>query len=79
MLILLAKVKIMEKITLIRGSFKHENEEATRILEESNIQFRQIFSSSSYDSPVLITNVSAFPYKGVESIKGYCDIFKQSS
>jgi hypothetical protein len=69
----------MEKITLIRGSFKDENREAKKLLEESNIEFRQIYSSSTYDSPVLITNVSAFPYKGVASIKAYCDIFKQSS
>lgn len=65
----------MEMNTLVRGS-SHESEEAKDFLIAANIQFREVFSSSSYHSPVLITGSSAFAYKGVASIREYCDYKK---
>lgn len=65
----------MEISTLIRGSVQ-ESEQAKAFLLDAEIQFREIFAGSSYHSPVLITGSSAFSYKGVASIKEYCDFKK---
>ena len=66
------------KATLVRGSFEQENEEAKKALENSDIAFSQIFSSSNY-SPILILADETFPYKGVSSIKDYCESIKNSN
>lgn len=65
----------MEISTLIRGTVQ-ESEQAKALLVEAGIQFREIFTGSSYHSPVLITGSSVFSYKGVSSIKEYCDFKK---
>ncbi len=57
--------------TLIRD-LSHESEKAKLELKKSNVDFREVFSSSNEQTPVLITQSSAYPYKGFESIREYC-------
>lgn len=65
------------KATLVRGCLQHENAEAKEALENSHISYSQMFSSTNY-SPMLLVEDDTFPYKGVASIKGYCDSFKKN-
>jgi len=68
----------MSKATLIKGFSQQESEEALEVLENSKIEFREMFTNPAYQSPILITSESTFPYKGVASIKSYCDYISRN-
>ena len=63
----------MSKPTLIKGFSQSESDAAVAVLEKSKVKYRRVFSSPAYQSPILITDNNSFSYKGVASIKGYCD------
>lgn len=60
----------MEKATLIRGT-SNESAQASHVLTQSRIEFREVFSSSSNHTPSLIVPDRAFAYKGLNSISEY--------
>jgi hypothetical protein len=60
----------MKKATLIRGT-SQESAQASQVLRNSSIEFREILSSSSHHTPSLIVPDHAFAYKGLNSIKEY--------
>jgi hypothetical protein len=60
--------------TLIRGS-AHESEKAKKELKKTKVSFREVFSSSQGRPPILITQSSAYPYIGYDSIREYCSQF----
>jgi hypothetical protein len=69
----------MSKATLIKGFSQQESEEALEVLENSKIEFREMFSNPAYQSPILITSESTFSYKGLASIRSYCDYMAGNS
>jgi hypothetical protein len=59
----------MVESILFRGS-SIESEKAKKILNESKIEFGEIYSSS-HSTPLLIVMGHAYSYKGLSSIKDY--------
>lgn len=63
--------------TLLRGA-SHESEKAKKELKKTNVEFREVYSSSSGEPPILITQSSAYAVKGFASIREFCNNLNQS-
>lgn len=65
----------MENFILLRGT-SFDGKEAKRVLEETNLDFTEVYSESNEHSPVLYTVDSVYTYKGLSEIKEYANSVK---